>query len=195
MRSLIADKLSSDSLAKEIYISEISKLEMTQPEPHEFVNAMMNAFQNLSSPPDRSIHGRYFEYVIGETLAQQGVKYLYYQAEVRHVPLATFDWFMYHDTHPVSVSCKTKARDRWKQAAYEAMALKNVYVQAKNYLVTIEKLSATDEKKIISPNSIDYYIVATKPEYSDAIRDIAKRDYIEAIKTSPVLRGNLLVIP
>ena len=194
MQSLIVPHLSSNSLAKEIYIDEIDRLDGNNYEPHEFVVAMMSAYQNLIASPDRSVHGRFFEFVIGETLVQQGVKFLYYQAEVRHVPLATFDWFMYHETHPVSVSCKTKARDRWKQAAHESMGLKQVYVQATNYLVTIEQLSAVEEKKKLSPNAIDHYVVATTPEYSNAVREIAQREYIEAIKMSPVIRGNLLAI-
>ena len=29
------------------------------------------------------MHGRFFELMIGETLARQGISYLYYQAEIR----------------------------------------------------------------------------------------------------------------
>lgn len=194
MRSLIAPLLSSSSKAKEIFMDEIDRIDDNNLEPHKFVIVVMEAFKNLETKPDRSVHGRYFEYVIGETLAREGVKNLYYQAEVRHVPLAVFDWFMYHETHPVSVSCKTKARDRWKQAAHEAMALKQVYVQATNYLVTIEQLSSTKEKKILSPTTIDHYIVATDQEYSEAVRTIAKRNYVEATKVSPVIKGDFLSI-
>ena len=119
-------------------------------EPHVFVSKMMEHYRNsyifsLAQKPDRSTHGLYFEYIIGETLAMNGVKYLYYQAVLEHVPLAVFDWFLYHKKYPVSISCKTKPRDRWKQAAYEGAALKQVYPQSANYLISIEKVSKADE--------------------------------------------------
>ena len=151
---------------------------------------MMLAYESMPSKPDRSVHGRYFEYVIGESLAQAGVQFMYYQAEVLHVPLSTFDWFLYHETHPVSISCKTKARDRWKQAAHEAFALKQVYVQSVNYLVTIEPLAMTEEKKLQAPFAIDHFVVANHQAYSDAIEEITQREYVEAFDQSPIRSGN-----
>ena len=133
MHSLIAPLLCSSGKAKEIFINEIERIGDDNLKTHELVIAMMESFANLKCKTNKSVHGRYFEYVIDETLAREGVKNLYYQAKVRHVPLAVFDWFMYHETHPVSVSCKTKARDRWEQVALEAITLKRVYLQAKDY--------------------------------------------------------------
>ena len=99
------------SQSVEIYCDLLEKFNEPYTEPHQFVMSMMNAYYSLKHQPDRSVHGKYFECVIGETLAQQGIHHLYYQAEILHVPLATFDWFLYHDIWPVSISCKTKARD------------------------------------------------------------------------------------
>lgn len=161
-------------------------------EPHKFVSEMMNLFEKQYPQVDRSIHGRLFEYVIGESLAQQGIRFLYYQAEVLHIPLATFDWLLYHPVTPVSISCKTKARDRWKQAAYEAMALKRVYTQAENYLVTIEPLSRTATKKQQAPDIIDEYLIATEPNYSEAISKISQIEFVEAVSRSPIVSGDLL---
>ncbi|MCY4096344.1 MAG: hypothetical protein OXG05_14615 [Gammaproteobacteria bacterium] len=183
-----------DSMAKRVYERVIAEIDGTDLYPHEFVQAMMHAWNQIRFPPDRSVHGRYFEYVIGETLAQNGVKYMYYQADVQHVPLASFDWFLYHETHPVSISCKTKARERWKQAAHEAFALKQVYVQAVNYLVTIERLAATDDRKILAPQTIDHFVVANEQEYTEAIDDITQREYVEAVDQSPIRRGNFVAI-
>ena len=160
--------------------------------PHQFVQAMMAAYEGLSEKPDRSVHGRFFELVIGETLARQGIACLYHQAEIRHVPLAIFDWFLYHDTAPVTVSCKTKARDRWKQAAYEAVALKRVYPQAVNYLVTIEEVGSTEIKQKLAPQTIDHYVIASSPEYDDVIDEIASKVYHKAIPASPIIKGHFL---
>ena len=154
----------------------------------------MNAWELLTAPPDRSVHGRYFEYVIGESLALAGIQYLYYQARVLHVPLATFDWLLYHETFPVSISCKTKARDRWKQAAHEAFALKQVYVQAINYLVTLEPLPMTEQKKKLAPMAIDHFVIADEPAFSDAIEEIARQHYTEATAVSPIQAGNFVAV-
>lgn len=183
-----------DSAAKRIYERLIYRLDSTNRAPHEFVRLMMQMWnqEQEKRPRDRSVHGRFFEYVIGETLAQSGVRCLYYQANVLHVPLASFDWFLYHETHPVSISCKTKARDRWKQAAHEAFALKRVYVQAVNYLITLERLATTENKKILAPGTIDHFIVADEQEYSDALAEIVKREYCEAVQQSPIQKGRFI---
>lgn len=183
-----------NSDAKKIYLELIDSVEMSDLLPHEFVLIMMDKYDEMEQKPDRSVHGRYFEYVIGEALAQNGVTCMYYQAHVLHVPLATFDWFLYHETHPVSISCKTKARDRWKQAAHEAMALKQVYVQATNYLITIERLAMSKDKKTLAPNTIDHFVVANEPEFSRAVVNIAEREYVEAIDRSPIRKGNFVVV-
>ena len=72
--------------------------------------------------------------------------------------------------------------------------MKHVYIQATNYLVTLEELSATTEKKILAPQTIDHYVVATKPEYNKAVKDIASREFIKAVKTSSIVKGKLLSI-
>lgn len=183
-----------ESKAKSIFTEIITPMPSDKLMPHEFVEVMMSAYESMENLPDRSVHGRYFEYVIGETLAQSGVRCMYYQADVLHVPLATFDWFLYHETYPVSISCKTKARERWKQAAHEAMALKQVYVQATNYLVTIERLGATEEKRTLAPFTIDHFIVANEPEYSEAIQEITQRQYEKAVAKSPISKGDCVAV-
>lgn len=186
--------MTSNSAAKKIYLELIDRVNMGELLPHEFVQFMMDRYDDVEQTPDRSVHGTYFEYVIGEALAQNGVTCMYYQADVLHVPLATFDWFLYHETHPVSISCKTKARDRWKQAAHEAMALKQVYVQATNYLVTIERLAMSTVKKTLAPNTIDHFVVASEPEFSQAVIDIARREYVRARDRSPIRKGSFVPV-
>ena len=103
----------SDTVAKTIYLELIARITRKEVLPHEFVEMMMEMYDSWEPAPDRSVHGRFFEYVVGESLAQNGVTSLYYQAKVLHVPLATFDWLLYHETRPVSISCKTSPRGSW----------------------------------------------------------------------------------
>ena len=186
--------IESESKAKSIYLEHLTELIKHDLQPHEFVQHMMNVWETKERAQDRSVHGKYFEFVIGETLAQNGVTFLYYQANVLHVPLAKFDWFLYHESHPVSISCKAKARDRWKQAAHEGRALKHVYVHATIYLVTIERLSAAEDKLALSPFSIDSCVIANEPEYSDVVNEITQRDYMRAVDRSPIQKGKLISV-
>ena len=183
----------TDTRAKAIYIDQIGRIKEKYLVPHVFVYRMMELYHKNAPPKtDRSVHGRYFEYVVGETLAMNGIKHMYYQATVAYVSLAVFDWFLYHRTTPVSISCKTKARDRWKQAALEGFALKQVYTQATNYLITMEALSNTNKKIEQAPRSIDWFIVATDQNFTHVIQEISKRDYIEARPISPISKGTLV---
>ena len=185
MRSQITPSLPQNQSSK-IYdelVAGIAKISS----PHKFVGLVMSRYAKLPDKPDRSIHGRVFEFAIGEVLLQAGARPLYYQAEIHHVPLAAFDWFLYHPKTPVSVSCKTKARDRWKQAAYEGLALKRIYSQAVNYLVTIEKLAATEDKILQAPQTIDRFVIATKPEFDDVIDEIARIKFEKAEPISPIV--------
>ena len=56
------------------------------------------------------------------------------------VPLANFDLVVYTEERgPVVLSLKTSIRERYKQAEFEAQAMKDVHRRAKNFLVTMEK--------------------------------------------------------
>ena len=194
MKSQIIGHVGGSSKSADIYQHLLDGIEYTPGAPHLFIRAVMDAYDGYAAEHkvDRSVHGRVFEYVIGEALIQEGIQPLYYQAEVRHVPLATFDWFLYHPETPVSLSCKTKARDRWKQAAHEARSLKDVYIRATNYLVTIEPLSQSDDKLAQSPISIDVAMVATSPEFDREVEKIKAVSYSEARPLPPIITGKLV---
>ena len=165
-------------------------------EPHKFVANVMNSFDRATSEKNeqskKSLRGAVFEFVIGEVFLLKGIMPLYHQAELRHVPLAKFDWLLYHPRHPVSISCKTSSRERWKQAAYEGMALKQVYSHATNYLVSIERLANIEEKKNEAPRTIDHFLVAVEPEFDEALENISKEEYCEAQEVSPIIKSVLV---
>lgn len=194
MESLITPHLTTTSKAKSIFNNHIAQINQGEIAPHEFVKLMEEAWDSLDPKPDRSVHGTYFEYVIGESLAQRGIRNLYHQVTVRHVPLAKFDWLLYHETSPVSISCKISARERWKQAAIEAMVLKQVYANSTNYLVTIEKMPDASGKLALSPFALDEYVIATNREYDEMVEQIAQHTYVQAVEISPILRGRFIAV-
>ena len=189
MQSRIVHLLSrKEGKARDIYRDIVDSLNSDYTEPHVFVDDMMKMFESLQPPPDRSVHGAFFEYVIGETLLQKDLQ-PYYQAEALNVPLAKFDWFLYHPERPVSISCKTKPRERWKQAAYEGMSLKRVYMQAKNYLVCLEEMGDDKQKFMNAPQTIDRFVMANSRAYSNVLNDVANLDFEMAQPVSPIING------
>ena len=205
MKSELIPKFATDKQAGkgvELYCSLLDKvsLDVSEPhqfEPHQLVTAVMQGFETATEgyggQSKKSLIGAVFEYAVGEVLIRSGLTPLYHQAQVRHVPLARFDWFLYHPVRPVSISCKTSARERWKQAAYEAKALKDVYPQANNYLITVETVSAINTKMTDAPQTIDAYIRANTPQFDIAISNIAQTQYCEAEAQSPILDGSILI--
>lgn len=197
MQSLIVPKLSDNSQRSksvQVYCNILNVFNEPINKPHKFVKSMLQIYNDNSAAEDRSVHGKFFEYVIGEALAINGISPLYYQTELAHVPLAVFDWFLYHPVKPVSISCKTKSRDRWKQAAYEGMSLKRVYFQATNYLITIEPVTATESKSIDAPQTIDGYIQANQPEFDEMIKKISSQEFYKAEPVSPIIKGHILEV-
>ena len=175
----------------EIYASIASETAYSEGRPSLFVKAVMDRFDK-SEASSNSLRGKVFEFAIGESLAKEGALPLYYQTEVAHVPLAQFDWFLYHPERPVSVSCKTSLRERWKQAALEGMALKRVYPQAANYLVAMEEIANIQGKMDSAPGAIDHFINSAESSWDEAIGEIAQTPYAEAEPKNPITRGSVI---
>ena len=192
--SLIADDL-RDSKSKSLFLEVLELADargVDHREAHIFVDVAMSIFAEQFSGKDRSVHGKIFEFVIGEILARNGIVPLYYQAQLRHVPLANFDWLLYHPISPVTISCKTKARERWKQAAYEGLALKKVYPQAINYLVTIEEVSKPQDKIKEAPQTLDHFVIATDANFTDAVKELSRMQFEEAKPALPIISGQIV---
>ena len=193
MESLIEKYLVNKSQSKSIFTALMQSKSLTKSlPPHLFVEEIMEAYNDGYGDKDRSIHGKVFEFVIGEVLAQKKIGPLYFQAELHYVPLATFDWLLYHPATPVSISCKTSPREKWKQAAYEGQSLKRVYPQAVNYLVILEEVPDSEEKIKKSAHAIDHFVIATDPSFTKAINRIKKIKFEEAQNISPIADGILI---
>jgi hypothetical protein len=97
----------------------------------------------------------------------------FWQAQLEFVPLANFDLVVYTEERgPVVLSLKTSIRERYKQAEFEAQAMKDVHRRAKNFLVTMEKDEAVSlQAKIDSGvlSGIDGVIVANGNSFDELI--------------------------
>lgn len=86
----------------------------------------------------RPVSGKVLELLVVDALWLAGISPMYYQASLPYIPATKYDIFVYHPISPHVVACKTKLRERWKQADLEALALRNVYRGAINVLITTD---------------------------------------------------------
>lgn len=86
---------------------------------------------------NNALNGSVFEFLVEEQLRSLSIDaVLYRQATFRRVsPTTKYDFVLFDDEAPVVISCKTSARERWRQAELEAQAAKKVFPQAYCVLV------------------------------------------------------------
>lgn len=137
-----------------------------------------------------SVNGRIFEYLIVETLSQAGIVPIYFQAKFIHVPNCEFDIVLYHNRRPVVLSAKVSLRERYKQADLEGIALRQVYRQASQHLITLSESEAkANEPKIENGDitGLDTIVVATNSEYDDLIESLKGLELQYAEPIMPII--------
>ena len=160
--------------------------------PSAFIDTAWKIYSN-KYPNKQSVNGRVFEYLIVETLAQEGIEPIYFQAKFNHVPNCEFDIVLYHHRLPVVLSAKVSLRERYKQADLEGLALRQVYRQASQHLITLsEKEAMANRSKIVSGDisGLDSIVVANKPEYDDLIEHLKKLEFQYGKPITPI-KGRL----
>ncbi|MCF6344530.1 MAG: hypothetical protein L3J15_07660 [Devosiaceae bacterium] len=153
--------------------------------PSNFISKNWAIYEN-NPIKNNNLNGAVFEYLLASIFYLEGIKPLFFQAQVVFVPNVNFDFLCYsNEFGPVVFSAKTSLRERYKQADLEAIALKYVHRKAKSYLVTLNEIEAKSvNKKIISGDviGIDNVIVATSSEFDELIKNIKKYDFIKPDK-------------
>ena len=142
-------------------------------EPSKYVEYIWNKAEK-DDRLTRDVRGKFFELVIACCLIKNGILPFFWQAQLEFVPLANFDLVIYTEERgPIVLSLKTSIRERYKQAEFEAQAMKDVHRRAKNYLVTMEKDEAVSlQRKIDSGvlSGIDAVVVATEKSTDELIK-------------------------
>jgi len=156
--------------------------------PHEFIASAYEVY--LRDYPDNpSTNGRIFEYLICETLARKRIFPFYYQARFKHVPNADFDVVLYNEIAPIVLTMKVSLRERYKQADLEGLALRNVYRQAQSHLITLSENEVPGVTKKIKSghvSGLNTCILASTPEYTDFLNELAQQKYKEAEPIMPI---------
>jgi len=140
------------------------------------------------------IRGKTFELMVACVLIKEKIFPFYWQAAMEFVPLANFDLVICtKEIGPIALSLKTSIRERFKQAEFEAQALKSVHRRAKTYLITMNVDEANYVNSKIGEGiiyGIDRAVVANRPEFNEVISEIKKFTIIKAPNVSTVTSGN-----
>ena len=84
----------------------------------------------------KTVSGKIFELLMGEMLIMHNLVPYYVQVSLWKVPMSRIDFLLYDENEPVIFTCKKSLAERWRQAAFEGMFLKNVYPKGKCYLIS-----------------------------------------------------------
>ncbi len=143
---------------------------------------------DTSAPSQRNKSGKVFEWLILQALCQARICPAYYQATVLHVPHVVYDILLYHETHPVVLSCKVSLRERWKQADLEALALRQVYRGAQSILLTLNSREGTRVQRQIEESEVlgldECVVIQSQGDrFDDLILELQQRqfDYVESV--------------
>ena len=171
---LMSESSSRTSLSAQLLLSIQPELDsIAIDEPSKYVEYLWNKAEK-DERLTRDVRGKFFELVIACCLIKNGILPFFWQAQLEFVPLANFDLVIYTEERgPIVLSLKTSIRERYKQAEFEAQAMKDVHRRAKNFLVTMEKdeaesLQAKIDSGVLS--GIDAVVVATEKSSDELIK-------------------------
>ncbi len=106
--------------------------------PSQFVLDCWSSFESI----DRDLRGHIFEYIICVLLIKLNIKPFAIQANLSLLPTVRYDILLFPHGNirsPIALSLKTSLRERYKQADLEAILLRQIFMGAKTYLITLEQ--------------------------------------------------------
>ncbi|MDE2759646.1 MAG: hypothetical protein OXH90_05020 [Paracoccaceae bacterium] len=182
-------KLGGGESRKE-YDKIIETMNFNPDSTHKFISDGLHKLENTN------LRGNVLELFVCETLKRLEITPFYHQVRVDKIPDTEFDIVCYHPVYPVVLSCKASLRERYKQAAYEGCNFKNVYRNAKCYLITVDKSEAVKLKKKIEKGKvlgIDGCYLADHKEFSDFLIDLKNQyEFSVAKQINPITKGKLI---
>lgn len=152
--------------------------------PSDYVSECWDRYKCNASPTtyecSNSLNGKIFEVIIATALYRSKVLPFYYQATAKLVPDVDYDIIMYDKKNevPITISVKTSARERYKQADLEAYAFSNVHRTALNYLVMLDADECRKIRNKIADGSVlglNKAIQADTSDFDDLVRELKTR--------------------
>jgi hypothetical protein len=171
---ILSKKSAQDSKSAQILLSiQPDLFEIKEDRPSKYIDFMWKKAEK-DVRLERDVRGKFFELLIACCLIRNKILPFFWQAQLEFVPLANFDLVIYtEEKGPIVLSLKTSIRERYKQAEFEAQAMKDVHRRAMNFLVTMDKEEAEAVRSNIEDGiltGIDGVAVANDPSFDEVIK-------------------------
>ena len=142
-----------------------------------------------SGQQKKTISGTVFEFLVGEMLVMHNIVPFYAQAQMWKVPMSRVDFLLYDEDAPVILTCKLSLAERWRQAAFEGIFLKNIYRRGRCYLISAKSQDVINRNKDIEKREIEgidkCYMVNSK-EFDELLKELSNRKFCVAKDVNPV---------
>ena len=176
----------------QVFTKKITKDFMNDPKlplsltPSQYVSECWKRYQKYYSSLSKkaqkganSLNGKVFELIIVTALYRNGILPFYYQAKAELVPDIDYDVILFDEKEQkaITISIKTSARERYKQAALEAFAFKSVHRSSLNYLVMEDSNECKDVQVKIRNGTIiglQQAIDANSKDFDSFIKKLSK---------------------
>ena len=165
--------------------------------PSKYVKYCWAKYESYASTQkqNNAMNGKVFELIIETCLFREKITPMFLQAKVTFVPNVDFDVICFtEEQYPIAISLKTSLRERYKQADLEAIALKYVHRNAKNYLILLKSDETASFKQKLKKGEllgINEVIAADDVEFDEFVDNMKKSKYINPGKVD-IITGNLV---
>lgn len=188
---------STPTKAGEILYEILPKLSESAPIASTAVANLWAKAEALLSSGQQSTRGELFELIIAVCLTNHRILPFYYQAKLALIPETDYDFIFWSKAGPIALSVKTSLRERIKQAALEAVALKMVHRRAECFVLTLDHGEAENaQRKVLSGDlpALSGVIKADTDEFDDLLRRLASVSMSEAPSIPMIVHSRAIVI-
>lgn len=183
--------------AGQILYQILPKLSEIDPVASSAVANLWAEAEALLSPGQQSTRGELFELIIAVCLTNHGILPFYYQAKLALIPETDYDFVLWAKAGPIALSVKTSLRERIKQAALEAVALKMVHRRAECFVLTLDHGEAENaQRKVLSGDlpALSGVIKADTGEFDALLVRLASVSMSEAPSMPMIVHSRAVVL-
>ncbi len=160
---------------------------------NEFKAGIGNTTANDIGQQTKAVQGKMFELLIGEMLIMHGLVPFYAQTTMWKVPMSKIDFLLYNENAPVIFTCKISLAERWRQAAFEGIFMKNIYRKGQCFLISAKESDVNNRNRDIENNNIDGIdrcYMANSTEFKELLISLSKNHkFCIAPNINPIVGG------
>lgn len=162
--------------------------------PSKLVSILWSRYKYLpENERSNNTNGAIFEMILGYILVIKNIQPFYFQTQVSFVPNVEFDFVLFDENKsPWTISAKTSLRERWKQADLESFALKNVFRNARSFLLNLDEVESGNlNDKILNKGALglEKSVYARSVDFDELIEEMSKIVWNNAPLISAVVKG------